>query len=89
MSKFTKGKWSVEYGIDIKSDIRDEAYIAQLYFLGERFEEQAANGRLIVAAPEMYELIREAAYLPGGQCPVKRKARELLARIDAEDHKHD
>ncbi|MBQ3695044.1 MAG: hypothetical protein II884_09745 [Synergistaceae bacterium] len=61
MSKFTKGKWSVEYGIDIKSDIRKDAYIAQLFFLGERFEEQAANGRLIAAAPEMYEALTECA----------------------------
>ena len=40
---------------------------------------------------EMYELIRELAYLPGEQCmisPMILRARELLARIDVEDHKH-
>ena len=95
MSKFTKGKWSVEYGIDIKSGIHDDAYIAQLFFLGERFDEEAANGRLIAAAPEMYELLKVCAkteesgnYIPAF-LDLKNKALELLARIDVEDDKHD
>ena len=92
MSKFTKGKWSVEYGIDIKSDIRKDAYIAQLFFLGERFEEQAANGRLIAAAPEMYEelIFAMAALRDGDVCDKKRadKIEELLARIDGDSQEN-
>lgn len=44
---------------------------------GDRIEEEAANARLIAAAPEMYEYF--SAFLG-----LKDKARELLACIDGD-----
>ena len=53
------------------------------------------NPRLFAAAPEMYELLKICAKTekPGNYVSafldLKDKARELLARIDVEEYKHD
>ena len=56
MPAFTKGKWTVENGIDIISDIHQNAYIAQLYLIPDE-KEHEANARLIAAAPDMYNFL--------------------------------
>ena len=67
MSKFTKGKWEVDHtGFDIEITCGN-MYLASLYNL-EYLEETEANARLITAAPEMYELLKEIKEQSGIQC---------------------
>ena len=60
----------------------------------EAIEVQKANARLIAAAPEMYELLKEEL-IPtsdyGGILSFSREAklRELFARIDGEEKEND
>ena len=105
MSKFTKGKWTADdmgeyvfaHGFDMMiCQIRGWAYLnAQGLSPDEAIDVQKANARLIAAAPEMYELLKVCAKTetPGNYIPafldLKDKARELLARIDVEEGKHD
>ena len=90
MPDFTKGKWFVENEFDIKSDISENAYVAQLY-LTHSDREIHANGRLLAAAPELYYELRELlgylyniqseGYTPETQKDINR-VEALLARID-------
>ena len=67
MSKFTKGKWEVEHGAFDPEIICENKYLAFIYNL-EHLEETEANARLIAAAPEMYELLKEIKEQSGIQC---------------------
>ena len=91
MSKFAKGKWEIDgYGISMF----DEQKEATLYVVDKVFgwtaEQAEANMRLIAAAPEMYELLKEEL-IPtsdyGGILSFERekKIRALLAQIDGEE----
>ena len=106
MSEFTKGKW--EAGIDpiaviphvyvwtkLKQQKNKPAIIAVMHrcpYIKDK--EQLANARLIAAAPDMYELLKEEL-IPtsdyGGIVSFERekKIRTLLAQIDGEEAKHE
>lgn len=83
MSKFTKDKW---YADDFGDGVyyRKDGY--KIYFIsihgGSPLINQAI-ARLIAAAPEMYELLREEL-IPTSDYERERKVKELLARIDGE-----
>ena len=91
MSKFTKGKWEVSDEGEIRIFVNKK--ITLFYTIGSvdgcDNEEGQANARLIAAAPEMYELLKEEL-IPtsdyGGILSFERekKIRTLLARIDGE-----
>ena len=82
MAKFTQGKWKVLYGKPIVSIVDEDNDPIQL---------TEANARLIVAAPEMYELLKEEL-IPtsdyGGTLSFSREAklRELFTRIDGKEN---
>ena len=83
MSKFTQGKWKADdFAIYIFSE-DEKMTIAQIrgwgYLTGkgsggmglsdeEAYSIQEANARLIAAAPEMYELLKEIKEQSGIQC---------------------
>ena len=85
MSKFTKGKWIIDRdGSAIFSDSED-CYVAELSPANSD-EQVAANARLIVAAPEMYELLKKILDdTQNGQFAREDLLKELLARIDGEE----
>ena len=107
MSEFTKGTW--EAGIDpiavipyvyvwtkLKQQKNKPAIIAVMHrcpYIKDK--EQLANARLIAAAPEMYEMMKntsnyilECAKLyspfPDELCMYAERTKELIARIDGE-----
>ena len=97
MSEFTKSQW--EAGIDTVSmtpyvwtKLKNiPAKIAVMHWCPYiKDKEQLANARLIAAAPDMYELLREEL-IPtsdyGGIVSFERerKVKALLARIDGDD----
>lgn len=100
MSKFTSGKWQVN--ADMYANLYVDVYdpddflrrtvctVNDESYKGRLDEEARANARLIAAAPEMYELLKEEL-IPnsdyGGIVSFSREAkvRELLARIDTEE----
>ena len=97
MSEFTKGKWRyVETNNTVV--INDDRYIPVAFLLGCSMfskQEYQANGRLMAAAPEMYEMMKNTAnYIlecaklyspfPGELCMYAERIKELLARIDGE-----
>lgn len=94
MSDFSKGKWRyVETNNTVV--INDDRYTPVAFLLGCSMfskQEYQANGRLIAAAPEMYELLKEEL-IPtsdyGGILSFERekKIRTLLTRIDGEEVK--
>ena len=97
MSEFTKGKWQVVHGAGtdefdvISEDAPLHNHICVLFgYPTSRWDEQKANARLIAAAPEMYELLKEEL-IPtsdyGGTLSFSREAklRELFTRIDGEE----
>ena len=89
MSYFTKHKWKFD---DSTRTIRDDDGF--LIAVVEIQYGNKTNGRLIAAAPEMYELLKEEL-IPtsdyGGVVSFERerKVRELLARIDGEEAQHE
>ena len=89
MSEFTKGKWIIECGHDIKSDLLgDMGYVAQL-FLKSNPREEAANARLIAAAPDMFKELNYVltylyvAYRTEENIPSKILVKEDIERIKA------
>ena len=90
MSNFTEGEWKVNkhYGCIYSG----ETLIARVANFSENAStpETEANARLIAAAPELYEMLREEL-IPisdyGGLLSLSRadKVHKLLARIDGED----
>ncbi len=87
MSKFTKGKWRVKYNPIIQGIFDEDNKPIQL---------NEANARLIAAAPEMYEMMKNASnYIlecaklyspfPDELCMYAERTKELIARIDGED----
>lgn len=95
MSKFTKGTWEFDTELCfVKNKKGDE--IAELFWDtddGDKEERLQANGRLIAAAPEMYELLRDLAkeLRAYGDEVIEDlyglmvAAEELTARIDGQD----
>ena len=81
MSEFTKGKWEIEGTVPF--GIKSEASLRIAIVL------KLSDARLIAAAPEMYELLKEEL-IPisdyGGIVSLSRedKIRKLLARIDGD-----
>ena len=99
MSEFTSGTWSV--GIDVKCGpyiyaddgeaiiavIRNCGHISEL---NKKETVRQANARLIAAAPEMYELVKEMARPNGKNCYLlEQQAKKLLARIGCEEDSHE
>lgn len=99
MSDFSKGKWRYSE-INNTVVIDDDRYIPVAFLLGCSMfskQEYQANGRLMAAAPEMYEMITKLvdgitiAELLNGMQVVKvnpvliESAKRLLAEIDGED----
>lgn len=90
VNKFTKGEWAVNahYGC-IHSG---ETLIARVANFSEvaSTPETEANARLIAHAPEMYKLLKAVAnYKPDTVWDVVFTAKELLARIDGKETKHE
>ncbi len=102
MSKFTKGEWKVDMSSSVSYEclhdfiypedlqvrqIDEDVHIA---LVNHAYPEWQANARLIAAAPELYELVREEL-IPtsdyGGILSFAREAkvRKLLAYIDGEE----
>ena len=89
MSKFTKGKWktAAPHEYIVYEDFTKDKLIIASEIEGYTEEEANANARLIAAAPEMYELLKEEL-IPtsdyGGIISFERekKIKTLLARID-------
>lgn len=103
MSKFTEGTWhSDEYGCFVFAHGTD-MIVCEMRGMGwfrskgitdeEALSIQAANARLIAAAPEMYELLKMFAFPAEYDNTVtaiqRSKAQELLARIDRDEGGHD
>ena len=99
MSKFTKGKW--EYGEPLGVVFSEDtcAVIATVHGAGtgscfNLSPEGQANARLIAAAPEMYEMLKEEL-IPtsdyGGILSFSRedKLKKLFARIDGKEDEND
>ena len=90
MSKFTQGKWSVRQGAGIDEidvvDTEDRSICVLFYYPVTKREEEEANARLIAAAPEMYELLKEVVQWKD-DCvwDAMFKAQKLLARIDDDE----
>ncbi len=94
MSKFTQGEWRYREVDPISEELNTHKYV--LCAVGERTLQSIgyifteANARLIVAAPELYELVREEL-IPtsdyGGILSFAREAkvRKLLTYIDGEE----
>ena len=95
MSDFTKGKQYVfNNGTDIfVGSSESVGHICNVGWV--KIKEVEANARLIAAAPEMYELLKEVAevlrtrnnydYIEGDLFSLMTEAEELLARIDGEE----
>ena len=89
MTEFTKGKWEARncdvYHNSWGVTVDDSYYVADCF----NTKNSEANARLIAAAPEMYELLKEEL-IPtsdyGGILSFSRetKVKELLARINGE-----
>lgn len=106
MSKFTQGKWhSDEYGCFVFAH-GTEMMVCEMRGMGwfrskgitdeEALSIQAANARLIAAAPEMYDLLYDAMQELKGYKPIENgissiwpDIEELLARIDGKEVGHD
>ncbi len=106
MNEFTQGTWSTNWTVnddngsiriyaidDSERDPQPEA-IADVWTcdcLQNLTDEGIANLRLILAAPEMYELLKSFAYQAEFDNTVtavlRTKAEELLARIDGKEGK--
>ena len=95
MAKFTPGPWIIDEHLDIRN--KRSHVIAQVSHMPGKIggkdvfnPKSMANARLIAAAPEMYELLKEEL-IPtsdyGGILSFSRenKVKELLARIDGEE----
>ena len=101
MPDFTEGEWKyipeirgiIAYDGD-RRKIWGNAITTDLSNEYKTDEEIHANGRLIAAAPELYEMLKEEL-IPtsdyGGILSFSREAkvRKLLARIDGEETCHD
>ena len=106
MSKFTQGEWRyVENNTVVVGGEQSKtiAYlISDIKFSEDGCiefpkDEYKANGRLITAAPEMYELLKALAfyieaitklqkeYVANEFCDYAERIHELLARLDGED----
>ena len=98
MSKFTQDEWKYMEVDPISEELNTHKYV--LWAVGERTLQSIgyifteANARLIVAAPELYELVREEL-IPtsdyGGILSFAREAkvRKLLTYIDGEEAEHE
>ena len=99
MTEFTKGKWTADdmgeyvfaHGFDMMiCQMRGWAYLkAQGLSDEEAIEVQKANARLIAAAPEMYEVLKEVLNAPdfayGMGFSFCRQVDDILARIDGKE----
>ena len=99
MSEFTKGKWEYLEPLGVVFSEDTCAVIATVHGAGtgscfNLSPEGQANARLIAAAPEMYELLKEEL-IPtsdyGGILSFSRedKLRELFASIDGKEDEND
>ncbi len=87
MSKFTKGSWVFRNKYILSKD----RIIAEV-MTTEINNDFKANGRLLAAAPEMYELLRryvDLLYEWGTQPDIYADTLEILARIDGEEVGHE
>ena len=87
MSEFSKGKWYVDSSGVLRSDDEYDRSIAVLYRANATKNIDNANERLIVAVPEMYELLRKCAedleFV--GLLSLSNECSNLLARIDGQE----
>ena len=86
MAKFTPGPWK-NAGLHIIDPDHKNIIAGIIRKLGHD-DEIEANGRLIAAAPDMYELLKLCIetldeYLPF-ECGASKVSKRLLARIDVE-----
>ena len=95
MSEYTKGKWEI-YADTIRVscrvfrsvrrrevDFADVAIIPSRHGMSE--QEALANARLIAAAPEMYELLKDYHADPAEQIAWLIRRHNLLTRIDGKE----
>ena len=99
-AKFTKGKWFLIYGdqggnkTKITTTARVDTCTVSIcnidaYFNGPVGVEQKANAHLMVAAPEMYELLDEVSHVLGHELNPTSKTyikaiKKLLAKARGE-----
>ena len=94
-AKFTNGKWVAFYPHELLNDghISVETESGKLIYFREvhktTLEEQAANANLIAAAPEMYEMLEDAADMlfQSGEAEFRShgmEIRKLLAKARGE-----
>lgn len=87
MTKFTTGKWMIDafrYDRPYIAVRSGEQTICMIGCVGD-MKEKEANSRLIAAAPEMYELLKEyqSEELASGSNPERAdKVRKLFRRIE-------
>ena len=90
MSDFTPGKWLVA-----PFDVIGDAIYAPVQTESRRNEVVAfgitnkSDARLIAAAPEMYELLKDYNADPAEQIAWLIRRHNLLARIDGKDVSHE
>ena len=103
MTQFTKGIWTADdmgeyvfaHGYDMMiCHMRGWAYLKAQGLSGdEAIEVQKANARLIAAAPEMYELLKEVLNAPdfayGMGFSFCRQVDDILARIHGKEENHE
>ena len=83
MSNITPGKWEADalYGDHF-------AVFANSHVIADCFGNEG-NARLIAAAPEMYELLKDYNADPAEQMAWLISRHNLLARIDGKDANHE
>ena len=97
MTEFTKGKWTADdmgeyvfaHSFDMMiCQMHGWAYLnAQGLSSDEAIDVQKANARLIAAAPEMYELLRECMNKIHSFDETYRLIENLIERIDGDNLK--
>ena len=93
-AKFTKGNWKIVKGVAFDNDLGNIGETSMLV-IGSRvfpichqgvqgecvdYNEQIANAHLIIAAPEMYEMLSFIAASPMEACAKTEEIKELLAK---------
>ena len=90
MSKFTGGKWEHTEYVPEGITLNGREYVISSMDEEIALVRTEADARLIAAAPDMYELVKEMARPIGKNCYLlEQQAKKLLVRIGCEEAKHE